>query len=78
MQHFVIIYEFLYTLCSYRACYNYEIVDNKCVIMDLHMIDIHPDFVINSTTKIYRLETPVLTTNVYPNSQVCFFVIGRR
>jgi len=37
--------------------------------------DIHP---INNTTKTYVLETPVHITNVYPKSQVCFFVIGKR
>ena len=40
--------------------------------------DILPDIVVDNSTIIYRIESPLLITNMYPNNLVCFFVIGRR
>jgi len=63
---------------SYRACYNYETVNDTCIIMDQVVDDILPIIINGSDATLYKVETPLLATKVYPSNIVCFFVIGRR
>ena len=68
----------LLNIFSYRACYVYDIIDDDCVVRNLVVDDILPHVVIDNST-IFVIETPQLvTTKLYPNNFVCFFVIGRR
>ena len=65
---------------SYRACYTYEIDhDNgNCNIMDPIVDDIQPITVDDSDSSLYLIETPQLTTTLYPANVLCYFVIGKK
>lgn len=63
---------------SYRACYTYQIDNDTCILMDSVVEDIPPIPVNGSNTTVYVIETPLLSTNLYPNNIVCYFVIGRK
>ena len=69
---------YLHLFFSYRACYSYEIVNDNCNIMDPIVEDIPTIPVDGSNTTLFVLETPLLSTNLYPKDVVCFFVIGRK
>ena len=71
-------YIMFFCFFSYRACYTYEIVDDDCHVMDQAVDDILPFKIPGSNTTLYKIDTPILRTNLYPKNIVCFFIIGRR
>ena len=46
--------------------------------MDPVVEDILPISVNDTDTSLYLIETPLLTTQLYPNDTLCYFVIGKK
>ena len=77
------IHYLVYFICSYRACYKYEMVNNKCEIdTNVSFAEVVTDITVFTDpvtgSKLFDLTTPTDIDGNYPNDTVCFFIIGKR
>ena len=64
--------------CRYRACYEYEIDSEGCVINAASLVVDSLLSFPNQNSTLIIVNTPLTREAVYPPNTICFFVIGNR